>query len=325
MSPFRGSRDSLGVSSANGDPTSTGLTEDEQFDRALDRYLAGECSAAESAAFERTVLGGASGAGDALNAMVAGLGGADRASRDARASWRAFHDRVVAPTRRPTPVRPRRWVPAWAQTGAIAAATLLVGIVVGRVSSSSGRSTAVAPGRQLAATSPATGGSGIANPMPAIAPTPTPAPAGAPLITSPATRVASAVRRPPATASRPARGSASAADATDRVVAQHLRHTDVFLTAFRTDARAGRVAPEVITWAHQLLVTTEMLRDSKAVHDPRMRSLLQDLELVLVQIAHYQPQRGARDVELVQDAMDDSGLLTRVRGAIPDRSTGAGS
>jgi hypothetical protein len=56
--------------------------------------------------------------------------------------------------------------------------------------------------------------------------------------------------------------------------------------------------------------------DSPAGDDPRMRMLLRDLELVLVQISQLQNGGGA-DADLITQGMDHSNVLPTLRSAIP--------
>jgi hypothetical protein len=98
------------------------------------------------------------------------------------------------------------------------------------------------------------------------------------------------------------------------VAAQHLERTEALLTALPTDARAGQAA-EVAGWAGDLLTDTRLLMDSPAARDPEMLRLLQDLELVLAQIAALPPEQAESEVELIQDGMESRYVLLRLRAA----------
>jgi hypothetical protein len=63
--------------------------------------------------------------------------------------------------------------------------------------------------------------------------------------------------------------------------------------------------------------TTRLLLDSKRVSDPRTRRLLEDLELVLVQIATMNPKDRAEDLNSIADGLAQNSLRTRLRNAIP--------
>jgi hypothetical protein len=57
--------------------------------------------------------------------------------------------------------------------------------------------------------------------------------------------------------------------------------------------------------------------DSPAGKDQRMRSLLEDLELVLVQISQLDPSHDGHDADLITQGMNQSNVLPKLRSAIP--------
>ncbi|MGH7614495.1 MAG: hypothetical protein ACREMW_10715 [Gemmatimonadales bacterium] len=99
--------------------------------------------------------------------------------------------------------------------------------------------------------------------------------------------------------------------------AQYLTRTETLLTGFRADARAGQLDSQFVAQARELLSSTRLLIDSPAGRDARLKSLLQDLELVLAQIALLPAVRDSADVELITQGMDQSSVLTRLRSANP--------
>jgi hypothetical protein len=98
---------------------------------------------------------------------------------------------------------------------------------------------------------------------------------------------------------------------------QYLSRTETFLTGFRADLRAGRADTRFTGQARDLLSTTRLLLDSPAADDPRMRALLEDLELVLVQISQLPAGRDAHDTDLITQGMDQRSVLPKLRSAIP--------
>ncbi len=100
---------------------------------------------------------------------------------------------------------------------------------------------------------------------------------------------------------------------------QYLSHTEAFLTSFRADigshgtANSARFALQ----ARELLSTTRLMLDSPAGKDQRLRSLLEDLELVLVQISQLDPSQGGHDTDLITQGMNQSNVLPKLRSAIP--------
>ena len=98
---------------------------------------------------------------------------------------------------------------------------------------------------------------------------------------------------------------------------QYLSRTETFLTGFRADLRAGRVDTHFMGQARDLLTTTRLLLDSPAADDPRMRALLEDLELVLAQISQLEAGRDSRNADLITQDMDQRSVLPKLRSAIP--------
>jgi hypothetical protein len=101
------------------------------------------------------------------------------------------------------------------------------------------------------------------------------------------------------------------------VAAQYLTRTEILLTGFRADSRSGRVDAQFSAQARGLLGSTRLLLDSPAGRDPRLKRLLEDLELVLAQIALLPATRDTQDVDLINQGIDQRSVLTRLRTAIP--------
>jgi hypothetical protein len=69
--------------------------------------------------------------------------------------------------------------------------------------------------------------------------------------------------------------------------------------------------------AADLLVTTRLLIDSPAAtEDPKLRSLLEDLELVLVQIARLRGERNKGDLDLIHQAVEQGDVISRLNSAV---------
>jgi uncharacterized protein (DUF1778 family) len=98
---------------------------------------------------------------------------------------------------------------------------------------------------------------------------------------------------------------------------QYLSRTEAFLTSFRADARNGASAARFANQARDLLTTTQLMLDSPAGNDPRLRALLEDLELVLVQIAQLGARGEANETDLIRQGMNQSNVLPKLRSAIP--------
>jgi hypothetical protein len=104
---------------------------------------------------------------------------------------------------------------------------------------------------------------------------------------------------PPIAALSPARGSVAIRVA----AAEHLEQAESFLTLFRASVRGGGPDRLAAPTARQLLATN--------------RLLLEDLELVLAGIAQLSPGRESPDLDLVTTDLERSGVMLRLRAAVP--------
>jgi len=105
------------------------------------------------------------------------------------------------------------------------------------------------------------------------------------------------------------------------VTTEHLGQAEAFLTLFRTSVGRGGNEQLASATARQLLATNRLLLDSPAASDNRTRLLLQDLELVLAQIAQLSPRPSSPDLDLIRDDLEDSGVMSRLRTAVPSGTT----
>ena len=99
---------------------------------------------------------------------------------------------------------------------------------------------------------------------------------------------------------------------------QYLGETEEFLTLFRADVRQGAVDPNSATRARQLLSSNRLLMDSPAAQDPEISGLLEDLELVLAEIARVSGSETSKEeAGFIDDGIEEGGLLDRLRTAVP--------
>jgi|HubBroStandDraft_6_1064221.scaffolds.fasta_scaffold223219_2 hypothetical protein len=89
----------------------------------------------------------------------------------------------------------------------------------------------------------------------------------------------------------------------------------------KADAKADA---HLASWARDLLSNTRLLLDSPAGADPHRRQLLEDLELVLVQIAALSPDAAASDRAAIAHTLDDAQVLPRIKAAIPTNQNQVG-
>lgn len=134
---------------------------------------------------------------------------------------------------------------------------------------------------------------------------------------------------------RPTRGVAlnppsvdSARDAQMRAVTwSHLVQAEAFLTEVRTDLKTGRRDPERGDRSRQLLARTRLIMANGAAPAPSVERLLQDLELVLAEIAAL-PDSGLRrslDVRLLDERLSAGTVLPRIRTILPSPPAIGGS
>jgi len=99
--------------------------------------------------------------------------------------------------------------------------------------------------------------------------------------------------------------------------AQYLTRTEALLTGFRAETRAGEPGGQFATQARDLLATTRLMLDSPAANDVRLKSLLEDLELVLAQIAQLPAGADREDVQSINQGLEQRSVLLRLRTASP--------
>lgn len=79
----------------------------------------------------------------------------------------------------------------------------------------------------------------------------------------------------------------------------------------------GRTDAAFAAKATDLLVTTRLLIDSPAAaQDAKLRALLEDLELVLVQIARLRTEKNKSDLDLIHQAVEQGDVLSRLNSAV---------
>jgi hypothetical protein len=210
---------------------------------------------------------------------------------------------------------------------AAAAALLLLGIGIGRLYERSGRASsrdvAVQPDKALPVATDSERDSVTATPPIAETTlTPTPSP-------NERQRVAQIDRGAPSAA--PAARAPSAANTANMAYrlafVEHLAGTEAMLTSFRAAAKRGDVDAQITTWARNLLTTTRLLQASAAQEDPTMKRLLDDLELVLVQIAQYTSAgpHHAEELELIEHSIERRGVIGKLHTNSPARLAPAGT
>jgi len=114
--------------------------------------------------------------------------------------------------------------------------------------------------------------------------------------------------------------SSAPADPYQRSTQEFLGRTAALLVALPSKDRPGTNDGKLAGQAQQLLGTTRLLLDSPVGRDQRMKDLLEDLELVLAQVARLQPQRPGESLTLINEALEERDVVPRIRSAVADLS-----
>jgi hypothetical protein len=132
----------------------------------------------------------------------------------------------------------------------------------------------------------------------------------------------------PTTVASVAPAADSSRDALMRALTlNHLGQTEVFLTEVRADLTSGRRDPQRAERSRELLTRTRLIMASDAARAPAVDRLLEDLELVLAQIAAL-PDTGTRrstDARLLRERLQVGTVLPRIRTILPGPSSTAGT
>lgn len=191
------------------------------------------------------------------------------------------------------------------------AATLLVGVGIGRYALERGASgltstpsatVAAAPGSPaIPATSDAPAPD--TNIATSIAPATTAPRPASPRAVLPVARLAAGSTAEPQSSSSTAYQVASQ---------RHLAGAEALVSAIATTPRDAMIDSLTARWAREMLTNTRLLLDSPAGEDPIRRRLLEDLETLLVQLV----QRSGAAVDeraLIDRTLERTQLLTRLR------------
>jgi hypothetical protein len=111
--------------------------------------------------------------------------------------------------------------------------------------------------------------------------------------------------------------TSAVADAYRYQTSRYLGQAAALLISLPSKEATGRADATFANKATDLLVTTRLLIDSPAAsQDPKLRSLLEDLELVLVQIARLRTERNRGDLDLIHQAVEQGDVLSRLNSAV---------
>jgi hypothetical protein len=113
--------------------------------------------------------------------------------------------------------------------------------------------------------------------------------------------------------------AAAAAMPYEEETSRYLGQTAALLIALPSEVKAGRADEHFVSRAADLLGRTRLLMDSPAATDPRMRDLLEDLELVLAQVVRLQNDTtSGTELDLINRALEQRDVIPRLRTAVTD-------
>jgi hypothetical protein len=101
-------------------------------------------------------------------------------------------------------------------------------------------------------------------------------------------------------------------DAYREQTSQYLGQAAALLVSLPADGASGKPDAQFAEKAADLLVTTRLLMDSPAAQDPKLRGLLEDLELVLAQIARLRVERNRSDLDLIHQTVEQGDVISRL-------------
>jgi hypothetical protein len=121
----------------------------------------------------------------------------------------------------------------------------------------------------------------------------------------------------------PAIPAASAGDARPfvGVATNYLERVTALLLTLASESGRGQPVEYKASQARDLLATTRLLMDSPDPIEPQLRVLLEDLELVLAQIARLPARPEAPDVYLIDQALDQREVIPRLRVYLAETPT----
>ena len=111
--------------------------------------------------------------------------------------------------------------------------------------------------------------------------------------------------------------TSAVADAYRDQTNRYLGQAAALLISLPARDASGKTDATFASKATDLLVTTRLLIDSPAAtQDPKLHSLLEDLELVLVQIARLHTEKNKGDLDLIHQAVEQGDVLSRLNSAV---------
>lgn len=116
--------------------------------------------------------------------------------------------------------------------------------------------------------------------------------------------------------------SNTAAAPYQRTMQEFLGSTAVLIAALPANGRPGTNDKKIAEQAQKLLGTARLLLDSPVGREQRTKDLLEDLELVLAQVARLQSQRPGEALTMINESLEERDVVPRIRTAVAGLSIG---
>ena len=109
--------------------------------------------------------------------------------------------------------------------------------------------------------------------------------------------------------------ASNVAEPLQRATSEYIDETVALLASLHRDVRTSGAPSDArfVAQATLLLGTTRLLLDSPAASDPQLRDLLDDLELVLAQVAKLRSEPRDEELTFITEAMDERAVVPRLR------------
>jgi hypothetical protein len=104
------------------------------------------------------------------------------------------------------------------------------------------------------------------------------------------------------------------------LTSEYLGQTTALLAELPAELRAARSDSAYLSRADDLLLRTRLLLDSPAAADPTMRSLFDDLEIVLAQVVRLNADRDPTRVDLLTQSLEQRDVMPRLRDAAAENA-----
>ena len=122
-----------------------------------------------------------------------------------------------------------------------------------------------------------------------------------------------------------ARDTSSTSGHTRALTLEHLADAELFLTTVRYELDSGLPDADRAARSRELLVRTRVLLGASQDRSPspEVARLLEDLELLLAEIAALPAAGSPMDRKLLDESIRDGRVIPRIRATLPARAAGA--